>query len=506
MPRKTELTWQPGTAGRQGRWRKKYKGRVCYFAYGRSKSDIEGYKQALNAWQQRKDEIDAEEAQRPKTHQDQYEHTIERWTLILQWCVENGDQEHAETARRKVEQLKERLSRDVLPPLSFSDSIESLYKCPPELLERFLQKEGFPSGARPDPSLHTTVTPSINALKSFDGTRSRVMGEIWADREESQRRKVRASKDTVEALVEAYLMSKREQVKAGSLSAGRYDPLRVHLHFLRDWLGPNLPVSSITGKVIKDFHSQLLKCVVDETLSSSYVHDRMNALKGFVRWLWRTEAIESLPRILDARNEDLRITKRLATPVVFTIPEVKKLLKGATQRTRLYLLLMLNTGMSQKDMSDLRPSEVDWKAGTITRKRSKTAKHAGVPVVKYGLWKETFQLLRKHRAEGALTVLTNDDGGPLKVEVLDSTGKLQKIDNVASAFARLRRKVGIPKPLKLFRKTSATLLKSSKQFSGVETLFLGHSPRTVSDRHYSQAPQALLDEALVWLGKQYGIK
>lgn len=506
MPRKTELTWQAGTGGRQGRWRKKYRGRVCYFAYGRSKSDIEGYKQALNAWQQKKDEIDAEEARRPKAHQDQYEHSIERWTLILQWCVENGDQEHAELARRKVEQLKARLSRDVLPPLGFNDGVESLYKFPPKLLERFLQNAGFSSEAPPDTRLATTVTPSANALKSLDGTRSRVMGDVWADREDSQRRKSRASKDTVEALVEAFLMSKHEQVKAGSLSAGRYDPLRVHLHFLRDWLGPNLPVASITGKVIKDFHGELLRCVVDGTMASSYAENRMSAFKGFVQWLWRTEAIESLPRILDVKNEDLRITKRLTNPVVFTIPEVKKLLKTATPRSKLYLLLMLNTGMQQKDLSDLRPSDVDWKAGTITRKRSKTAKHDGVPTVKYVLWKETLRLLRKERADSASRVLVNDEGGPLKVETLDSTGKLQKTDNIASAFARLRRKVGIPKPLKVFRKTSATLLQSSKQFSGIVSLFLGHSPRSIADRHYAQAPQALLDEALVWLGKQYGIK
>ncbi|MBL9090930.1 MAG: tyrosine-type recombinase/integrase [Planctomycetaceae bacterium] len=506
MPRKTELTWQAGTGGRQGRWRKKYRGRVCYFAFGRSKSDLEGYKQAVIAWQQKKDEIDVEEAQRPRTHQDQYEQVIERWTHILQWSVENDDQEHADVARRKIEQLKARLSRDVLPPLGFSDGIESLYECPPELLERFLQKAGFSSEAPPDPRLATTVTPSANALKSMDGSRSRLLGEVWADREESQRRKARNSKDTVEALVDSFLTTKRERVKAGSLSAGRYDPLRVHLHHLRDWLGPNLPVASISGKVIKDYHGELLKCVADEKLSSSYAHDRMNALKGFVRWLWRTEAIEALPRILDTRNEDLRVTKKMSNPAVFTIPEVKKLLKSSTQRTKLYLLLMLNTGMGQKDLSDLRPSEVDWKSGTITRKRSKTAKHDSVPVVTYILWKETLRLLRKERAEGASSVLVNDDGGPLKVEALGSTGKLRKIDNVASAFARLRRKVGIQKPLKLFRKTSATLLKSSKQFSGIETLFLGHSPRSMGDRHYAQAPQSLLDAALVWLGKQYGLK
>jgi hypothetical protein len=34
--------------------------------------------------------------------------------------------------------------------------------------------------------------------------------------------------------------------------------------------------------------------------------------------------------------------------------------------------------------------------------------------------------------------------------------------------------------------------------------FLGHSPRTVADRHYVVPPQELLDEAVTWLGRQLG--
>jgi hypothetical protein len=67
----------------------------------------------------------------------------------------------------------------------------------------------------------------------------------------------------------------------------------------------------------------------------------------------------------------------------------------------------------------------------------------------------------------------------------------------------LRTLTKIQKPSKLFRKTSATLLRSNKGYSGVEVLFLGHAPTTVADRHYVQAPQQLLDKAIAWLGAQY---
>ena len=42
---------------------------------------------------------------------------------------------------------------------------------------------------------------------------------------------------------------------------------------------------------------------------------------------------------------------------------------------------MANTGMTQTDVSDLHPSEVDWERGRVTRKRSKTEDRASVPTV-----------------------------------------------------------------------------------------------------------------------------
>jgi hypothetical protein len=72
-------------------------------------------------------------------------------------------------------------------------------------------------------------------------------------------------------------------------------------------------------------------------------------------------------------------------------------------------------------------------------------------------------------------------------------------------FSKLKRKKGIKKPLKFFRKTSANLLRSNKDYGGWEVLFLGHAPATVEERNYTQAPQKLLNEAL-GSAMQYGIE
>lgn len=169
--------------------------------------------------------------------------------------------------------------------------------------------------------------------------------------------------------------TKRAEVDAGALTAGRFAPIRTHLYHFRDYAGAENAFTTISSGVLVDYHPVLLNAIASEKLSSNYAKDRLSTVRTFINWLWNIQAIEDLPQVFAPGSKHLRITKTVATPEVFTIEDVQKLLYAAKHRTKLYLLLMLNTGSTQKDISDLRITEVDWKRGTITRKRSKTAKH-----------------------------------------------------------------------------------------------------------------------------------
>jgi integrase len=517
LPRKRELTWQNGTGRRKGRWKKWYRGRAYYLPYGTSKSDTAGYKRALKAWTKIKAEIDAEEAQAPKPHQEDYERAIEEWSLVLQWSLEHDDEHYVVIAREKIKELKSRLGRKAPPAITDGDRLWSRFRWP----EETGSLTGPPADYRSPPDVHTPGVEPVPASEIVEWpVKSRpeiVATAIWEDRIESQRVKAHTPEHAVAANVDAFLATKEKQVRAGELTAGRYAPLKLHLHDFRDWLGPATDVRAITGKVLTEYHAELMEAISRDgsesdsaftrkkRLSADYARDRISAVKTFVRWLYETDVIAELFKILTNKRA-LTIGKRLAKPETFMISEIKTLLEAATDRTKLYLLLMLNTGMYQGDISNLRQSEVDWKAGRITRKRSKTKKHKGVPVVSYILWKETFTLLRQERAVEGERVLVNQHGGALKVEELDAEGKLRKIDNIATAFNRLRRTTKIRKPLKVFRKTSSTLVRSNKHYTGLADLFLGLAPSSVADRFYADAPQALLDEAVRWLGKQYGVE
>lgn len=167
---------------------------------------------------------------------------------------------------------------------------------------------------------------------------------------------------------------------------------------------------------------------------------------------------------------------------------------------------MLNCSYTQKDISDLRVSEVDWNEGRIVRKRSKTADCENVPTVNYLLWPETFRLLQQERAvDSEDRVLRNNKGNPIWSEEITKEGKYKKNDNIKNAFDRLRKELGIAKPLKSLKKTSASLLRDNEKFSALASLFLGHAPQSMSDRHYTQVPQKLLDQAVTWLGQEYGL-
>ena len=168
---------------------------------------------------------------------------------------------------------------------------------------------------------------------------------------------------------------------------------------------------------------------------------------------------------------------------------------------------MLNCGMTQKDITDIRFSEVDWESERITRKRSKTRRHDNVPAVGYLLWTETLQLLRREKnPAGKGRVLVSKSGQPLCREEMTDDGNYKKSDSISSAFERLKKKLKIKKPLISLKKTSASLIRGRKNSSGLEDLFLGHAPQKISDRHYAKPPQELFDEAVTWLREEYNIE
>jgi integrase len=209
-------------------------------------------------------------------------------------------------------------------------------------------------------------------------------------------------------------------------------------------------------------------------------------------------------------SKQLAISVPLKDPVVFSAKEIRQYLDNAAERTRLYVLLMLNCGMYPQDITFLQQNEVDWKRGRINRKRTKTRDRSeNVPKVDYPLWGETFTLLKMHRSKHPELVLLNASGKPLLTEKQSKNGKLSRNQNIQFAYRRLQEKMKVTgkakKGLKAFRKTGATLLEQS-QYGRFAEHYLGEAPHTTASKHYAHKNGSEFDEAITWLGNQLGIK
>ena len=124
----------------------------------------------------------------------------------------------------------------------------------------------------------------------------------------------------------------------------------------------------------------------------------------------------------------------------------------------------------------------------------------------YKLWEVTDRLLRKHMETSGDWLLLNLNGGQLCRSWIGNDGKAKHVDNIALKYKRLVKKDDDRPTLKQLRKTSSNLLFNDKRFKNLHTLFLGHSPRTVAETNYVEPNDDTLDEAIAWLGEQYGVK
>ena len=529
MPRNYKLTWQVGIGKRNGRWRKKYKGRVYYFSGGRGRSDRSAYDAALNAWEELKVRIDAET---PKPYQRDYEKAIHEWETVLAWCHENGDDEMSRVAVAKQGRLRTALAVAKPYPLPREDTFDGQFEqfVPDAQLTDAISETLAAFTCQPMPE-DTPMGRAYNAARErlsqvdlgvgeiaeqsavvpgdfdLDSVDSRtVEKEIWRDRLEVMQRSSVASDQSTHAYARKYLDEKRALVDAQELTPNHYDTLQRLVNEFTDWFGHQTPVTDIGGKTLSDYRIEVLRRAGANGWAAGTAKDRVDRIKSFIRWLWQIEAIPNLPRNMDSRSSGLKISTPLPTVIVFEKPEITILLKEASERTQLYILLMLNCGMTQKDIADLNHSEVDWERGRITRKRSKTRGFENVPEVSYTLWGTTLTLLQNHRTDSEQgAVLLNEKGNPLRHEEVQANGKLKKNDNIRNAFSRLQRKTGITKPLKSLKKTSASLIRNDPRYASLESLFLGHAPQSMSDKHYTVAPQALLDDAVIWLSTEYGL-
>lgn len=449
------MTWEH----RKARWRKIYQGKLytisCY-RLGVPPTKEESYKAANAWWLAKKTEIDGTQAA---------SHFIRELEKRRDWCRLQGEAGHAADYEAAISEVRGWRAEDVQV-----DAAQQQISLPPsEVWQRI---------AVPSP-------------------------EVWQDRIERDRPESIPEDRTVRGQAERWLAGQEVKVKVGALAPGTLRNNADCLAHFRNFLGDISPVTTIGEERLEAYFYHLIGRLPD--FSRDYALKCFGTAKAFIRYLVEKDLIR-FPKNFESRAFRFNVGARKIPTL--TIEEFKLLLKHATGQMPLHLLLMANCGFTQVDIAELRGAEVRLGEGRIVRKRSKTQEHENVPEVNYKLWPETLGLLERHGSGGEIVLLT-ESGKPWVYET-HVGGRLKSTDNIASNYKwlkdRIRKREGVEftRPLKLIRKTSATMLGGEGRYGlFLAQHFLGHSPRTVATRSYVAPPQDLFDEAVTWLRERY---
>ena len=312
MPRKSELTFQKGTDGRAGRWRKIYRGKTHYLGSGRCKTDAASYKAALAAWRKLKVQLDAENIAVPRPRDQEYDQVIREWELVLSWSVEHGADEEAAIARDKLVELRHRREQRRQPPVSHKDRLWSRFRPNSEVLEEIGELASAHMGPEGLDEFRTAMLQKSSDfpitfssdLEAPDDVTSWRRAEIqWEDRIQNQRQVAASTEDqTLGGWSEVYLNKLNQRVNAKDLSVGRYMAERTTLEHFRDWAGAHIAVATISGQMLSRFHAHQLELIARDQCAPNYARDRIRSVRSFIRWLWTQDVLEKLPKNIDSRE------------------------------------------------------------------------------------------------------------------------------------------------------------------------------------------------------------
>jgi integrase len=303
---------------------------------------------------------------------------------------------------------------------------------------------------------------------------------------------------TIGHLIQRYLEGLFIRYGAGEISVGEYANARAGLYHYRDWVGADNPVDSITADTWDAYYLRLIGANAEpKSIESRRKHFRY--ARNFLTWL---DDLDIHPAPKNLNRKQYRFNGGAKVVPTMSIDEVKNTLDAAKGQLKLHLLLMLNCGFTQQDISDLHPSEIDWEHGRIHRKRSKTSEHANVPIVDYMLWSETFALLQRYRTNDPNHVLMTESGKAWIRDSVDAIGKRSRTDAIQSNYRKLCVKGN--HSLKMFRKASSNLIDSTSEHGRYAIHFLGQAPNDVAHKHYINANGNGFDAAVRWLGEHFG--
>jgi integrase len=320
-------------------------------------------------------------------------------------------------------------------------------------------------------------------------------------------------------LIAAYIQNMEHSVKMGKIRPSTLADQRTTFTWIQDtFIAVEYPaifdiplteVNQIDERVLEVYRrtieNEVLRWKADKKtgFGPHGANKRIQFFRRFLEWCYSRGSLKNLPRNLRLELKEGKLPD--PDPKFFTIPEIQELFQAASQRTKLYIALSLNTGMLASDLGTLKFSMIhnDGSNLFITRKRHKTNIQCS-----WKLWPVTQELLVREMQSNQdpdNLVFVTERGTPIWEDKSHQGTK----DLVQMAFRKARKQVfknGDERGYKCLRKTSANLLaKQYDELPHVPKRFLGQNTeknQRISDA-YMEKQFRLVYEACDWLDSQF---
>jgi len=437
-------------------WKKKVEGKIVYFKYPDSGR---GYDQALEAW-----------ATWKKEHDQPFDPDGQRQRLerMVEWYRVHGEPEGEEGTLAEIDKA---LSSNQRVPTRL------------EITNDYLR-------GRP------VVFESVRRELDQAGT--------WNERFRVGSRPTRRK---LTDYVKSFLETKLAQVKGGVRKPKTYGALVERFKAFQQFVGTST-LDALDEEMVRRYYNHLIGLA---GISGVRKRNLFNTFRALVRWLYSEGYLDKMPRNLTAQWDFVEHLKdghrQSLADKLYTKDDVKSMLANLGPRGRACVLLGLNCGFTEVDISVLRKSEVRLAEKRLIYSRTKTVRVKNAPVVNYRLWNITVEALRAVESQSKDLWFTTREGQPLKTSKVVED-RYVEWSLVAQRWKDWQKLKKVPrKPFKMLRKTGATTIGDSQYRPWVE-LYLADVPTSIAGKHYDIKSGKIipeLDKAIVYLGKELGL-
>jgi site-specific recombinase XerD len=334
----------------------------------------------------------------------------------------------------------------------------------------------------------------------------------------------------VSTCVRRFIKHKRDIATASGgeeITLSRVQNIQNRLQHFNDFFA-DYSLGEISERDITRWQKAQLKRVENGEIAPTTLRQDFLTVRQLYKWSYQQHIINNQPRNLEEltkrtkkqRTKAMRSQTNLNPHLLFSKSDIQTLYKSCdtdsmdiswlkrgdteVEMLRVALLLALNTGMTQQDLSDLTVGELFFKMRPPRLKRYRSKTNVETNVI---LWRETVKRLKDHCRGKKKTdlVLLRRDGRPL---VTQSVVKGQKTggrsDVLGAAFRRLVQRVFGKDDKRRFHHLRSTVADLCKQrLPGTQDLYLSHRAKEMSS-FYTRPAQKQFDTMMTYLEKDLG--